>query len=76
MMQAKIAKIKSFFGQKFVKSALFLFVSVLICKVLGLIYRIPLTNIVGIEGVGIYQLIFPLYSFLLILSFRVLFGQC
>ena len=62
------AKAKSFIGQKFVKSALSLFVCVFICKILGLIYRIPLTTIIGAEGVGIYQLIFPLYSFLLILS--------
>lgn len=68
MISATLSKVKRFFSKKFVKSALFLFVCVFLCKVLGLIYRIPLTNIVGLEGVGLYQLVFPLYSFLLILS--------
>lgn len=34
-------------------------------KLIGALYRIPLTNIVGAEGMGVYQLIFPIYSFLL-----------
>jgi stage V sporulation protein B len=34
-------------------------------KFIGALYRIPLTNIIGAEGMGVYQLIFPIYSFLL-----------
>ena len=36
-----------------------------IAKFIGAFYRIPLTNILGAEGIGIYQLIFPVYSLLL-----------
>ena len=61
-------KVKTFFNGGLVKSALFLCVSAFICKIIGVIYRIPLVNIIGAQGIGIYQLIFPLYSFLLIIS--------
>jgi len=34
-------------------------------KFIGALYRIPLTNILGAQGMGVYQLIFPIYSFIL-----------
>lgn len=34
-------------------------------KVLGVIYRIPLTNLLGGVGLGLYQMIFPVYTLLL-----------
>ena len=40
----------------------------IIAKVLGALYRIPLTNILGAEGMGLYQLVFPVYAFFMILS--------
>lgn len=40
----------------------------LIGKLVGAIYRIPLTNILGGEGIGIYQLAFPIYALLIVLS--------
>lgn len=49
----------------FVFGAIVLAVSGLICKILGAIYKIPLTNILGSQGMGIYYLIFPIYAFLL-----------
>ena len=33
----------------------------LLAKILGALYRIPLTNIVGSYGMGLYQLVFPPY---------------
>ena len=33
-----------------------------IAKVIGALYRIPLTNIIGAEGVGVYQLVFSIYA--------------
>ena len=34
-------------------------------KLIGALYRVPLTNIVGAEGMGLYQMVFPLYTVLL-----------
>lgn len=34
-------------------------------KALGAIYRIPLTNLLGGEGLGLYQTVFPVYTLLL-----------
>ncbi len=52
----------------FIKGGLILGLSVLFCKVLGAIYRIPLTDILGADGIGIYQTVFPFYIILLTLS--------
>ena len=38
------------------------------CKFIGAFSKVPLTNILSSSGVGIYQLIFPLYSLLLLIS--------
>ncbi len=40
----------------------------LIVRIIGLVYRIPMTNIIGIEGMGIYTKTFEIYNFALILS--------
>ena len=40
---------------------LILLVTTLLTKIIGLVYRIPLTNILGAKGVGYYQLIMPIY---------------
>lgn len=40
----------------------------MIAKLLGAIYRIPLTNILGAQGMGMYQLVFPIYALMLTLS--------
>ena len=40
----------------------------LICKGVGVLYRIPLANIVGGEGLGLYQQVFPAYNLLLTLT--------
>ena len=39
-----------------------------LAKLLGAMYRIPLTNILGGEGMGLYQMVFPLYTLLLTVS--------
>lgn len=52
----------------FVTGALVLSVGGFIAKILGAIYRIPLANILGSYGMGVYQLIFPLYALLLAIS--------
>ena len=55
-------------NKSFMLSVLILAVGGLIAKVIGAVYRIPLTYVLGAEGLGIYQLVFPLYSLLIILS--------
>ena len=35
---------------------------------LGALYRVPLTNILGAEGMGMYQLIFPVYALFMVLA--------
>ena len=40
----------------------------LVAKVIGALYRIPLTNLIGGEGIGLYQLIYPFYCLLLTVS--------
>ena len=36
-----------------------------IAKLLGALYRVPLTNLIGGYGLGLYQMVFPVYSALL-----------
>ncbi|MBE7075566.1 MAG: hypothetical protein E7375_00660 [Clostridiales bacterium] len=50
------------------KGALILLASGLICKVLGALFRLPLTNLIGIEGIGVFQLVMALYSFALVIT--------
>ena len=40
----------------------------IVCRMLGLAFRIPLANIVGNFGMGLYQMVFPIYALLLIVS--------
>lgn len=52
----------------FLRGAGLLAVSVVIAKILGAVYRIPLTNIIGAEGMGIYQFVYPVFGLILTLS--------
>ena len=50
------------------KGALVLAASTFIAKVIGAVYRIPLTYVLKSEGLGLYQMVFPVYAALLDLS--------
>ncbi|NLJ40266.1 MAG: polysaccharide biosynthesis protein [Clostridiales bacterium] len=54
--------------KSFVKGAGILALSGLIVKFIGAVFRIPLMNIIGPEGIGLYQLAYPIYAFLLVAS--------
>ncbi len=54
--------------KSFVKGAGILAVSGLIVKIIGAVFRIPLMNIIGSEGIGLYQMAYPIYAFLLVAS--------
>ena len=40
----------------------------IICKIVGVLYRIPLTNIISQDGMGVYSTVFPTYNLLLSIS--------
>lgn len=50
------------------KGTLILVVSGLVCKALGAFFRLPLTSILGIEGIGVFQMVMAIYSFALVLT--------
>lgn len=54
--------------QDFVKGAAILAIAGLISKILGAIYKIPLTNMIGTEGIGYYQPAYNIYNLLLAIS--------
>lgn len=54
--------------QSYILGAVIISAGGFISKILGAIYRIPLTNILGGEGMGIYQMVYPLYCILLTVS--------
>ena len=62
--------IKKIFSEKqsFIVGAAIISAGGFISKLLGAAYRIPLTNILGSEGLGIYQMVYPLYCILLTVS--------
>ena len=51
-----------------VKGAFILSVGGLLAKLFSAVYRIGLTRILGGVGIGVYQLIFPIYSLFVVLS--------
>jgi len=55
-------------GRKFLKGALILSVAGVIVKLLGAVYRIPLFNILGAEGMGLFSAAYPVYSMMLSIS--------
>lgn len=48
--------------------ALLLAVGGIVAKLIGALYKIPLTNILGTNGMGLYYLVFPLYSLLFVFT--------
>ena len=54
--------------KNFVKGAAILGAAGLIVKIIGVFFRIPLTNIIGTEGLGYYQLAYPIYTLFVTIS--------
>lgn len=54
--------------QSFLKGAATIAVGGFIAKLIGALYRIPLTNIIGGYGMGLYQMVYPFYCLLLTIS--------
>ncbi|MDE7330461.1 MAG: polysaccharide biosynthesis protein [Clostridia bacterium] len=55
-------------GQSFIAGAVIISIGGFVSKILGAVYRIPLTAFLGGEGMGIYQMVYPLYCILLTVS--------
>ena len=51
-----------------IRGAILLGGATFIAKLLGAFYRVPLTNLIGSFGLGLYQMVFPVYALLLDLS--------
>lgn len=54
--------------QGFLKGAVVLSIAGAISKVLGALYRIPLARLIGGEGMGLYQMAYPIYTTILALA--------
>ena len=52
----------------FIKGAFIIALGGFIAKLIGAFYRIPLTNLIGGHGIGLYQLVYPIYCLLLTVS--------
>lgn len=50
---------------KVAKGFKYLSISIIAVKLLGFLYKLPLANILGSEGLGVYQIVFPIYSLIL-----------
>lgn len=50
----------------FITGAIILMIAGFITRIIGFIYRIYLSNLIGAEGMGVYQLIVPIYSLIIL----------
>lgn len=55
-------------GSSFIKQAAILACAGILVRVIGFLYRLPLTNMIGDEGNGIYSAGYYLYNFFLVMS--------
>ncbi|MEG0180432.1 MAG: polysaccharide biosynthesis protein [Terrisporobacter sp.] len=54
--------------ESFLKGALILGMAGIIVKIMGAFFRIPLANLIGAEGMGYYQVVYPVYTLFLTLA--------
>lgn len=53
---------------EFIKGAAWIAIGGFVAKLIGALYRIPLTNLIGGHGLGLYQMVYPVYCLLLTVS--------
>lgn len=54
--------------EKFIKSTIILIIGGFLTKIFGMIIKIVMTRIVGVDGIGLYMLIFPTFSLFMTIS--------
>lgn len=54
--------------KSFLQGAVVLSVAGVLSKILGALYRIPLARLIGAEGMGLYQMAYPIYTTILALA--------
>jgi len=54
--------------RSFVKGAAILGIAGILVKIIGAVYRIPLGNLLGVDGMEYYAVVYPYYSALLMIS--------
>lgn len=54
--------------RSFIEGAAILTAAGMLAKAMGFVYRIFLTRIIGTEGIGLYQVAYPIYTTLLVVS--------
>ncbi len=59
---------EKFKARSFVKGAAILSAAGIASRMMGLGYRVILTRMIGAEGMGIYQMAYPLYTIMLVVS--------
>jgi len=52
--------------RSFIRSTIILMISGLLVRILGFVYRIYLSNLIGAEGMGLFQLISPVFSLIIL----------
>lgn len=52
--------------RSFIGSTIILMIAGLMVRILGFVYRIYLSNLIGAEGMGLFQLISPVYSLIIL----------
>nr|MBR6777785.1 polysaccharide biosynthesis protein [Clostridia bacterium] len=63
-----MARVKKSGKWEFLKGAAWIAVGGFAAKLIGALYRIPLTNLIGGRGLGLYQMVYPVYCLLLTVS--------
>lgn len=55
-------------GSSFVKQAAILGIASLMVRLIGFLYRLPMTNLLGDEGMGFYTRAYHIYAFVVVIS--------
>ena len=55
-------------GQTFIKGAMILAIANLIVKIIGAVFKIPLYELIGKDGSGLFNVAYQIYTFMFIIA--------